>query len=91
MRLLYRVQFRRDHGWAPAHMSAYVDGELAPAGRARMERHAGDCPECDRVLAGLAALVQRLGGVAAGSSCVDAVQIAAAVRVRLQRDEPPRS
>jgi anti-sigma factor RsiW len=89
MRLLYRVRFRRDHQWAPAHMSEYVDGELAPAGRARMERHTRDCPECERVLAGLRALVTRLGrvgGVAGDSSGVHGVQIATAVRGRL--DEP---
>lgn len=87
MRLLYRVRFRRDHHWAPAHMSECVDGELAPAARARMERHARDCPECDRVLAGLRALVARLGRVGAvGNGGNSAVQIAAAVRGRL--DEP---
>ena len=83
MRLLYRVRFRRDHGWAPDHMSEYVDGELAPAGRARMDRHMGECPECRRVLAGLLSLVDRLGRVGAPRGGADAVQIAAAVRGRL--------
>ncbi len=89
MRLLYRVQFRRDHGWAAARMSEYVDGELPPAGRARMERHTRDCPECDRVLAGLRVLVTQLGGVGARASGVDAVAFSAVVRGRL--DEPPPS
>jgi len=70
-------------------MSEYVDGELSAAERARMERHAGDCPECDRVLAGLRALVHRLAGLPTPHSGVDAVQVAAAVRARL--DEPPPS
>jgi anti-sigma factor RsiW len=87
MRLLYRVRFRRDHHWAPAHMSEYVDGELAPAGQARMERHTRDCPECDRVLAGLRALVAKLGRVgAAGGAGGSAVHITTAVLGRL--DEP---
>ncbi len=89
MRLLYRVRFRRDHAWAPDHMSEYVDGELAPAGRWRMERHAGDCPECERLLAGLRALVAGLGRLPAPTGGADAARIAAAVRGRL--DEPPAS
>jgi anti-sigma factor RsiW len=87
MRLLYRVRFRRDHGWAPDQMSAYLDDELPPHGRSRMERHMGDCPECERLLAGLHAVVQGLGRLGAPEGRVDAVQIAAAVRGRL--DEPP--
>jgi anti-sigma factor RsiW len=89
MRLLYRVQFRRDHGWAPGRMSEYLDGELAPHGRARLERHMGDCPECERLLAGLRAVVQGLGRLGAPEGGANAVQIAAAVRGRL--DEPPAS
>ncbi|MGZ4245851.1 MAG: zf-HC2 domain-containing protein, partial [Solirubrobacteraceae bacterium] len=38
-------------------MSEYVDGEMTIGGRARMERHTRECPECDRVLMGLRALV----------------------------------
>jgi anti-sigma factor RsiW len=70
-------------------MSEYVDGELPPSGRGRMERHVRDCPECDRVLAGLRALVDRLGRVGQPAGGSAAVQIAAAVRGRLS--EPPRS
>ena len=89
MRLLYRVRFKRDHGWAPDHMSEYVDGELGPSGRVRMDRHVRDCPECHRVLAGLLSLVDRLGRVGQPSGGVDAVRIAAAVRGRL--GEPSES
>jgi anti-sigma factor RsiW len=89
MRLLYRVRFRRDHGWAPEHMSDYLDGELAPGGRSRMERHARDCPECERLLAGLRAVVRGLGRLPAPAGGADAARIAALVRGRL--DEPPLS
>jgi anti-sigma factor RsiW len=88
MRLLYRVRFRRDHGWAPGRMSDYLDGELAPTGRSRMERHTRDCPECRRLLAGLRALIQGLGRLPAPDGGGGAVQIAAAVRSRLG-DAPP--
>jgi anti-sigma factor RsiW len=87
MRLLYRVRFRRDHGWAPDHMSAYLDGELAPRGRWRMERHARDCPECRRLLAGLRAVVHGLGRLPTPAGSADAARTAALVRGRL--DEPP--
>ena len=89
MRLLYRVRFRRDHGWAPDHMSGYLDGELAAAARSRMERHARDCPECARLLAGLRAVVKGLGRLPAPEGGLDGVRLAAAVRARL--DEPPAS
>jgi anti-sigma factor RsiW len=45
-----RLGFRLDHRWVPGHMSAYLDGELDARGRARVERHAGRCPECRGVL-----------------------------------------
>ena len=89
MRLLYRVRFRRDHGWAPGRMSEYLDGELAPPGRARLERHMHDCPECARLLTGLRAVVQGLGRLPAPAAGHGATHIAAAVRGRL--GEPPPS
>ena len=87
MKLLYRVQFRRDHGWAPGRMSVYLDDELAPRERERLERHARDCPECERLLAGLRAVVHGLARLPAPTGSAGATRIAAAVRVRL--DEPP--
>jgi anti-sigma factor RsiW len=89
MRLLYRVHFKRDHAWAPGHMSDYLDGELAPSRRLRMEHHARDCPECDRLLAGLRAVVRGLGRLPAPAGGPDPARIAALVRGRL--DEPPPS
>jgi anti-sigma factor RsiW len=49
-----------DHRWVPGHMSAYLDGELGAHGRARMERHAGRCPECRRVLQGVREMLDLL-------------------------------
>ena len=87
MRLLYRLQFRSDHGWAPDRMSEYLDDELERQGRERLERHMRDCPECERLLAGLRALVDGLGGLPAPDGGAGATRIAAVVRARL--DEPP--
>ena len=88
MRLLYRVRFARDHRWAPARMSDYLDGELQPGARVRLERHAHECHECQRVLAGLRALVRDLGRLSEPQGGFSAAQLATAVSARL--DEPPR-
>lgn len=73
--------------WAADHMSEFLDEELVPDARTRMERHVGACPECERLLAGLRAVVRGLGALPARDSGADAVRIAALVRGRL--DEPP--
>ncbi len=84
---LDRERFRRDHRWAPGRMSDYLDGELAPARRARMEHHLGECANCRRLLAGLRRTVDALHRLAAPRDGVDAVVIAASVRSRLgERD-----
>lgn len=64
-------------------MSAFLDGELGSPRQARLERHAGDCPECRWLLGSLQRTVQALQRLPAGR----APRIAAAVRRRL--DEPP--
>jgi anti-sigma factor RsiW len=64
-------------------MSDYLDGELAPAARTRMERHLGECAECRRLLAGLRRTLDGLHRLAAPSPGVDALQIAASVQARL--------
>ncbi|MGH2886757.1 MAG: anti-sigma factor family protein [Solirubrobacteraceae bacterium] len=81
------MSFARDHQWAPDRMSDYLDGELATGEQGRMEHHLGECHECRRLLAGLRAVVDRLHRLPALAGGVDAVQIAASVRVRLT--EPP--
>jgi anti-sigma factor RsiW len=68
-------------------MSEFLDGELASPRRARLERHVRHCPECRSLLGSLRRTIgalQRLPPVGGDSR---ALQIAAAVRLRL--DEPP--
>ncbi|HTU98373.1 MAG TPA: zf-HC2 domain-containing protein [Solirubrobacteraceae bacterium] len=79
------MRFRRDHGWAPTQMSEYLDGQLPDGRRVRLERHTVECPECERLLAELSAVVQGLGRLS-GPPSGDATRIAVAVRARL--DEP---
>jgi anti-sigma factor RsiW len=81
--VVHRARFRRDHRWAPGHMSAYLDGELASRSRARIERHTGECPECRGILASLRRMLGLLQGLPPASARREAPDIAAAVRARL--------
>lgn len=81
--LLSQLRFWRDHRWAPDRMSAYLDAELAPRGRERMQRHVSECPECRRLLAGLGLVVDGLRSLPSPESDTGAVQIAAAVTAQL--------
>lgn len=51
---------KREHHWTEAHLSDYLDGDLAAAERSRLESHAGICPDCKRVLATLRRTVEAL-------------------------------
>jgi anti-sigma factor RsiW len=64
-------------------MSDYLDGELALAGRTRMEDHLGECAACRRLLAGLRRTLDGLHRLRMPSEGVDALRIAASVRGRL--------
>jgi anti-sigma factor RsiW len=72
----------RDHRWAPARMSAYLDDELTPGQRLRLERHTWECAECRHLLHSLRRLLGRLHALPARAA--DAPDIAAAVRRRLR-------
>ncbi len=55
-----RLQMKRDHRWARRRLSDYLDDELTPAERRRLERHADICPECGPLLRALTVTVFRL-------------------------------
>jgi anti-sigma factor RsiW len=59
-RLLERRRYMREHRWTHAHLSDYLDRQLTPAERARIEAHVSICPNCTRVLATLRRMVQGL-------------------------------
>ena len=61
--MIKRLRFWIDHRWTPGHLSEYVDGELASAGRARIERHVHDCPKCRELLRNLRSILTSLGGL----------------------------
>ena len=86
-KVLRRARFRRDHRWAPRHMSAYLDGELASRAWARIERHTGECPECRGILRSLRRMLGRLHGLPPASPTPAAADLAAAVRARLHEHD----
>jgi anti-sigma factor RsiW len=64
-------------------MSDYLDGDLTPSHRTRIERHLGECGQCRRLLDGLRRTVEALHRLPARGGGADSVAIAAAVRARL--------
>lgn len=76
-------QFRLDHRWARAQMSAYVDGELTNARRLRMDGHLARCERCRQLLASLRATVAAARGLPSPASPTSPQDRAAAVITRL--------
>ena len=62
-------------------MSAYLDGDLALRGRARLDRHTTECAECRGVLRSLRRMLARLHSVPTTGQ--RAPEITRAVRQRL--------
>ncbi len=52
-KLIARRRYMREHRWTHAHLSEYLDDDLAAEEVARLEEHASICPQCKRVLATL--------------------------------------
>jgi len=52
-----------DHRFTKARASEYLDDDLSPAGRRRVERHASVCPQCRQLLASLRRMLDGLGGL----------------------------
>jgi Putative zinc-finger len=53
-----------DHQWSQQHLSHYVEGDLAPRDRRRLDRHAGQCVDCGRGLRAVRAMLRALAGAA---------------------------
>ena len=75
-KLLRRRRYMREHRWTQAHLSDYLDGELASRERQRVEQHMGICPQCRRVLATLRRTLEaltNLGGTEARPGLADGI------------------
>ena len=60
VRALARRQFMREHRRTGARLSPYLDGELEPGDRRRVEEHLHRCPKCRRVLGTLRSTLEAL-------------------------------
>jgi anti-sigma factor RsiW len=73
-----------DHDWSQRHLSHYIEGELRPRARRRLDRHAQGCADCGRGIRAMRALVhaaQGLGGptgARAPATIFDRVRLAGA-------------
>ena len=50
----------REHRWTAGHMHDYLDDDLAPDERGRVEQHVGVCPECRLALLSLQRMLRGL-------------------------------
>ena len=82
--MLGMLRFYWEHRWTHRHLSDYVDDELDPGARRRVERHVGRCPECRRVLATLKRTLAALMGLHEGESA----DVADGIIARLRTEEP---
>jgi anti-sigma factor RsiW len=76
-------RYMREHRWTHSRLSAYLDRELAPRERVRVEEHVGICPHCRRVLATLRRTVERLADL----GLEPRPEVAHGVIARLRREE----
>jgi anti-sigma factor RsiW len=71
-----------DHQWSQQHLSHYVEGDLRPRARHRLDRHARECLDCGRGIRAMRALVHAvqgldgLAGVRAPATIFDQVRLA---------------
>jgi len=52
-----------DHEWSQRHLSHYVEGDLHPRARRRLDRHARGCVDCGRGIRAMRALVYAVQGL----------------------------
>ncbi len=83
--LLHPLRFRRDHRFTRTQASAFLDGELGPDDRGRIESHTHICSPCARFMAGLRRTVLALGQLR--NTEAPNVRVSDGVLARL-RDEP---
>ena len=71
-----------DHEWSQRHLSHYVEGDLRPRARRRLDRHARGCVDCGRGIRAMRALVYAVqgeggpAGVRAPATIFDRVRLA---------------
>jgi len=64
---LFHARAMRDHRFATAHASEFLDGELPVSGHRRVERHTEICPKCRELLRTLRRTVTAVQGLRAAA------------------------
>jgi anti-sigma factor RsiW len=85
--MIDRLRFALDHRWAPDRMSEYLDADLDPSDRDRLERHVGDCPQCEELLRELRVVLAGLGRIRGEAARGVAAAVLAGVHERLAEEE----
>ena len=73
-----------DHEWSQRHLSHYVEGDLRPRARRRLDSHARGCADCGRGIRAMRALVYAvqgldgLAGARAPATIFDRIRLAGA-------------
>jgi anti-sigma factor RsiW len=70
-----------DHDWSQRHLSHYLEGDLPARARRRLERHAAECPECNRGIRAMKALLRLIA-----RDRTDEIQAPASVFERVRAD-----
>lgn len=70
-----------DHDWSQRHLSHYLEGDLPARARRRLERHAADCPDCNRGIRAMKALLRLIA-----RDRTDEIQAPASVFDRVRAD-----
>jgi anti-sigma factor RsiW len=78
------LRMKLDHRWSMRRLSAYLDGELTPRRRRRLEAHAAVCPECGPLLRSLKLILLELRTLGLRREHV----VAESVVERLRRERP---
>jgi anti-sigma factor RsiW len=61
-----------DHAWSQEHLSHYVEGDLSWRARRRLELHAEECPDCNRGIRAVRALLRLMHASANRASAAPA-------------------
>jgi anti-sigma factor RsiW len=82
-------RFMRDHMWTRKHLSGYLDEELEPSKRKRVEHHVHMCPSCHRLLATLRDTLEGLRALGRRPLPAEGVADSVIARLRDSSADPP--
>ncbi len=84
-----RPSFMLDHRYTRRHLAEYLDGELEAPARARLERHAGRCPKCRRMVQTLMRTLDGLRSLRELPALAHPLGVSDSVIARLREEAQP--